>query len=138
VNLNQITGNIFEKRTAFATMTYSLSRTTTPKRTQSVPLAKCIMLGEGGVGKTSIVRRLVSDDFGERYPCTIGVAFHTKTMEVDKQQVKLQLWDTAGQERYHSMSPMYCRGANCAIVVYDISDSKSFERVPVRSVLGPR
>jgi len=96
------------------------------------------MLGEGGVGKTSIVRRVVSDIFHEPYKCTIGVAFHTKTMEVDERQVTLQLWDTAGQERYHSIGRAYCRGANCAVVVYDISDSKSFERVPVCSVLGPK
>ncbi|XP_065885932.1 uncharacterized protein [Dysidea avara] len=91
--------------------------------------AKVVILGAQGVGKTSIVLRYVGKVFSNRVNSTIGASFFTFTMDVDSStKVKIQLWDTAGQERFRSMAPMYYRKANAAIIVYDITSSKSFEQ----------
>ncbi|MFS7990998.1 putative small GTP-binding protein [Helianthus anomalus] len=59
---------------------------------------------------------------------TIGAAFFTQAVSINKTTVKFDIWDTAGQERYHSLAPMYYRGAAAAVVVYDITNMASFER----------
>ena len=59
---------------------------------------------------------------------TIGAAFLTQTVVLDDTTVKFEIWDTAGQERYHSLAPMYYRGAQAAIVVYDITNADTFTR----------
>ncbi|KAM0020733.1 putative small GTP-binding protein [Helianthus debilis subsp. tardiflorus] len=59
---------------------------------------------------------------------TIGAAFFTQVVSINKTTVKFDIWDTAGQERYHSLAPMYYRGAAAAVVVYDITNMASFER----------
>jgi Ras-related protein Rab-5C len=56
---------------------------------------------------------------------TIGAAFFAQTLAVNDETVKFEIWDTAGQERYHSLAPMYYRGAAAAIVVYDITNAVS-------------
>ena len=62
------------------------------------------------------------------YPCLLLAAFLTQTLHVDGDTMKFEIWDTAGQERYHSLAPMYYRGANAAVIVYDITSMESFER----------
>ena len=69
--------------------------------------------------------------FEESYKCTIGVDFLMKSLEVKGKTVKLQLWDTAGQEKYKSMVSSYYRGANVALVVFDITSRSSFESLPL-------
>ena len=69
--------------------------------------------------------------FEESYKCTIGVDFLMKSVEVKGKKVKLQLWDTAGQEKYKSMVSSYYRGANVALVVFDITSRSSFESLPL-------
>nr|XP_012421382.1 PREDICTED: ras-related protein Rab-5C isoform X2 [Odobenus rosmarus divergens] len=75
---------------------------------------KLVLLGESAVGKSSLVLRFVKGQFHEYQESTIGVKF--------------EIWDTAGQERYHSLAPMYYRGAQAAIVVYDITNTDTFAR----------
>uniref|UniRef100_A0A1I7XQJ2 Ras-related protein Rab-5B n=1 Tax=Heterorhabditis bacteriophora TaxID=37862 RepID=A0A1I7XQJ2_HETBA len=93
--------------------------TTTPR--PGVPNKTCqfklVLLGESAVGKSSLVLRFVKGQFHEYQESTIGAAFLTQT-----------IWDTAGQERYHSLAPMYYRGAQAAIVVYDITNQESFQK----------
>ncbi|KAI3380932.1 hypothetical protein SNEBB_003354 [Seison nebaliae] len=89
---------------------------------------KLVLLGESAVGKSSLVLRFVKGQFHEFQESTIGAAFLTQTVSYNDQQVKLEIWDTAGQERYHALAPMYYRGAQSAIVVYDITSYESFER----------
>ncbi|KNZ54886.1 hypothetical protein VP01_2823g4 [Puccinia sorghi] len=79
-----------------------------------------------GVGKTSIVHRYTTGSFSYSLTSTIGASFCTKKLSVDGCKVRLQIWDTAGQERFRSMAPMYYRGANAAILVYDITNMESF------------
>jgi len=128
------TANVSETRRTHITMA-SQCTSATPKQTPDAPLAKCVILGESGVGKSAIVKRLLSNRFDERVCATIVCSFQFKTLEVGEQQVRLQIWDTAGQERYRSVTPMFYRHAHCAVVVYDISDSRSFEQVPVCPML---
>jgi small GTP-binding protein len=89
---------------------------------------KLVLLGESAVGKSSLVLRFVKGQFLEYQESTIGAAFLTQTVALQDTTVKFEIWDTAGQERYHSLAPMYYRGAQAAIVVYDITNYDSFER----------
>ncbi|CAG9463778.1 unnamed protein product [Pedinophyceae sp. YPF-701] len=88
--------------------------------------AKLVLLGDMGAGKSSLVIRFVKGQFFDYHESTIGAAFLTKTMP--EHGMKLEIWDTAGQERYHSLAPMYYRGAAAAVVVYDVTDRPSFEK----------
>jgi len=105
------------------------------KRTYLIPLLskqyqfKLVLLGESAVGKSSLVLRFVKDQFDDYRESTIGAAFLTQTVTLDDHTtVKFEIWDTAGQERYKSLAPMYYRNANCAVVVYDITQSSSLEK----------
>eukprot|EP01114_Cavostelium_apophysatum_P003638 TRINITY_DN1369_c0_g1_i1.p1 TRINITY_DN1369_c0_g1~~TRINITY_DN1369_c0_g1_i1.p1 ORF type:complete len:209 (-),score=39.47 TRINITY_DN1369_c0_g1_i1:59-685(-) len=89
---------------------------------------KLVLLGESAVGKSSLVLRFVKGQFLEFQESTIGAAFLTQTVCLSDTTVKFEIWDTAGQERYHSLAPMYYRGAQAAIIVYDITSSESFEK----------
>lgn len=91
--------------------------------------AKIVLLGETGVGKTSIVVRYVEQRFSSVMSPTIGASFLTKTICIEGVRVKLQLWDTAGQERFRSLAPMYYRGAAAAVLIYDVGSEDSFLRV---------
>ncbi|MCO5608174.1 hypothetical protein L7F22_062380 [Adiantum nelumboides] len=90
--------------------------------------AKLVLLGDMGAGKSSLVLRFVKGQFFDFQESTIGAAFFSQTVAVNDATVKFEIWDTAGQERYHSLAPMYYRGAVAAIIVYDITNSDSFTR----------
>ncbi|XP_015867637.1 ras-related protein RHN1 isoform X2 [Ziziphus jujuba] len=81
-----------------------------------------------GTGKTSLVLRFVKGQFFDHQEPTIGAAFFTQILSLTEATVKFDIWDTAGQERYHSLAPMYYRGAAAAVVVYDISSTDTFTR----------
>ncbi|KAF3670771.1 Ras-related protein RABF2a [Capsicum annuum] len=81
-----------------------------------------------GAGKSSLVLRFVKGQFLEFQESKIGAAFFSSTVSVNNSTVKFEIWDTAGQERYHSLAPMYYRGAAAAIIVYDITSPDSFAR----------
>ncbi|CAN1327697.1 Ras-related protein RABF2a, partial [Linum perenne] len=87
-----------------------------------------VLLGDPGAGKSSLVLRFVKNQFVEFQESTIGAAFFSQTLAVTDVTVKFEIWDTAGQERYHSLAPMYYRGAAAAIIVYDITNPASFDR----------
>jgi len=89
---------------------------------------KLVFLGEQSVGKTSLITRFMYDSFDNMYQATIGIDFLSKTMYLEDRTVRLQLWDTAGQERFRSLIPSYIRDSSVAVVVYDISNAKSFEK----------
>jgi Ras-related protein Rab-5C len=93
----------------------------------SVLSYKVVLLGDSAVGKSSLVSRFVRDEFTDAPQPTIGAAFLTKTIRSGEFSVKFEIWDTAGQERYRSLAPMYYRGAAAAIIVFDLTDAKSFD-----------
>ncbi|CAG9332337.1 unnamed protein product [Blepharisma stoltei] len=88
---------------------------------------KIIILGDSGVGKTSLLNRFVETKFTQLYRATIGADFLMKEIEVEGQTVNLQLWDTAGQERFQSLGMSFYRGADCCLLVYDMTNQKTFE-----------
>ncbi|ESO82802.1 hypothetical protein LOTGIDRAFT_229819 [Lottia gigantea] len=90
---------------------------------------KLCLLGDSGVGKSSLVMRFVTDSFKPALESTIGASFMTKTVEVDGNTYKFQIWDTAGQEKYRALAPMYYRGAAAAIIAYDVTRESSFKSV---------
>merc|ERR1711934_1306199 len=87
---------------------------------------KVVLLGDMGVGKSSIALRLVHNQFNANSVTTVGAVCWTKSVTTPNGPVKLQLWDTAGQERYHALAPLYYRGAAVAVVVYDITRRETF------------
>nr|CAD2167635.1 unnamed protein product [Meloidogyne enterolobii] len=90
---------------------------------------KVILLGESGVGKTSIINRFVNKKFSNCYKATIGVDFMKKQMTVDGVDVTLHIWDTAGFEKYQSLGSAYYRGADCCVLVYDLTSAPSFRAI---------
>lgn len=90
---------------------------------------KLLIIGESGVGKSSLLLRFTDDAFDPEQAATIGVDFKVKTITVDGNKVKLAIWDTAGQERFRTLTPSYYRGGQGAILVYDVTNRDSFQKV---------
>ena len=88
------------------------------------PSAKIVMLGDQGVGKTCLTIRLCDGKFSENEMATIGAAYKQKVVDGRT----LDIWDTAGQERYAAIAPLYYRGAQAAVIVYDVGNRKSYEK----------
>ncbi|CAH1981094.1 unnamed protein product [Acanthoscelides obtectus] len=102
---------------------------------------KVVLLGEGCVGKTSLVLRYVEDKFNSKHISTIQASFLNKKINLDGNRVNLAIWDTAGQEKFHALGPIYYRSSNGAVLVYDITDEDSFQKVKswvkeLRKMLG--
>ena len=91
---------------------------------------KVIILGDSGVGKTSLIEKFCCDSF-ESSACTntIGLDFKRRKVQIQDDEVKFQMWDTAGQERFRNITQMYFRGANGIILCYDTSDQASFDNI---------
>ena len=92
-------------------------------------LFKLLLIGDSGVGKTCILFRFSDDAFNTTFISTIGIDFKIKTIELRGKKIKLQIWDTAGQERFHTITTSYYRGAMGIMLVYDITNQKSFENI---------
>ncbi|XP_046473555.1 ras-related protein Rab-31 isoform X1 [Neodiprion pinetum] len=90
---------------------------------------KVVILGAQGVGKTMVICRYITKMFNRRISPTIGAAFYTCNINLERVKVKLQIWDTAGQERFRSMAPMYYRNANVALLVFDLTKHSSFNEI---------
>ncbi|CAD8045242.1 unnamed protein product [Paramecium primaurelia] len=90
-------------------------------------LFKIIILGDSGVGKTSLMNQYVNARFTQQYRATVGADFMAKEVMIDDRMVTLQIWDTAGQERFQSLGGAFYRGADCCVLVYDITNPKSFD-----------
>ena len=93
-------------------------------------LCKVVLLGESGVGKTSILSRYVSNKFSQYTMISTGSSFVTKNMEIDENnKIKFQIWDTAGEEKYRSLAKIFYKSASAAILVYDITTKSSFKEI---------
>ncbi|KAJ3194821.1 hypothetical protein HK101_001823 [Irineochytrium annulatum] len=86
-----------------------------------------IILGDSGVGKTSLMNQYVNKKFSNQYKATIGADFLTKEVLVEDRLVTTQIWDTAGQERFQSLGVAFYRGADCCVLCFDVNNVKSFE-----------
>jgi len=92
---------------------------------------KVVLLGEGRVGKTSLVLRFCRDTFVDGQPPTIQASCLERALRLGDKTCNLVIWDTAGQERFHALGPIYYRDADAALLVYDITDTDSFKRIQV-------
>ena len=91
---------------------------------------KLILIGDVFVGKSSIMRRYIENSFVNEYKANIGVEYKVKSLVLDsKTGADLQIWDTAGQERYKTITKQYYKGANGILLIYDITDRKSFSNL---------
>jgi len=87
---------------------------------------KLLLIGDSGVGKSCCLLRFSEDSFTPSFITTIGIDFKIRTIDLDGKRVKLQIWDTAGQERFRTITTAYYRGAMGILLVYDVTDEKSF------------
>ena len=93
-------------------------------------IIKICLLGEANVGKTSLVYRFIENKFRENYKSTLGVNLLKKDMEIEQYgDVSAQIWDLGGQESFKSLRKLYLEGANGALLVYDMTSKKTFEKL---------
>ena len=92
-------------------------------------LIKCLVIGDSGIGKSSLMVRFTDDVFNNHYISTIGVDFKIKTMVLNKKTVKFQIWDTAGQDRFRTITSSYYRGSNAILICYDVTERETFQNV---------
>jgi len=92
-------------------------------------LFKLLLIGDSGVGKTCVLFRFSEDAFNSTFISTIGIDFKIRTIDLDGKKIKLQIWDTAGQERFRTITTAYYRGAMGIMLVYDITNEKSFDNI---------
>ena len=90
---------------------------------------KVMLLGDSNVGKTSIIKRFCKNEFTTSFIATIGLDFETKYIKINKRIINMQIWDTAGQERYKVLAKNYYNQSDGFIIVYDITDIKTFNSV---------
>ena len=88
-----------------------------------------IMIGESGVGKTSLIRRYTNNIFNSTHLETIGIEFYNREERINDQIIQIKIWDTAGQEIFHSLTKNFYRKADGIIIVFDLSNKESFEKI---------
>jgi Ras-related protein Rab-8A len=99
------------------------------KNAQYDYLIKLLLIGDSGVGKSCLLLRFSDDSFTPSFITTIGIDFKIRTIELEGKRIKLQIWDTAGQERFRTITTAYYRGAMGILLVYDVTDDKSFANI---------
>ena len=82
---------------------------------------KCIVAGDGGTGKTTLINRYITKTFSVDTKVTIGAGFYTKTLEINDSILKLQIWDFGGEKRFRFILPTYCKGAHGVIMAFDLT-----------------
>ena len=94
---------------------------------QNIPQIKLILLGDSGVGKSSIIKRYMEDSFEDNITSTLGSSFLEKTVNVKGKKVKIEVWDTAGQEEFRSVTKIFVKNSKIIIFVYNVADKNSFD-----------
>jgi len=92
-------------------------------------LLKGIVIGDSGVGKSSLLYRFADNDWNPHYIATIGVDFRSLTFDRAGKTLKLQIWDTAGQERFKTITRTFYRGVHGVMLVFDVTDAETFDHI---------
>jgi len=92
-------------------------------------IMKVVLVGESGVGKSSLLIRFSEDRFVDSYVNTIGIDFKIRKIKINDQNYKIHIWDTAGQERFRTIVSPYYRGAHGIVYIYDVDDRESFDKL---------
>ena len=90
---------------------------------------KVVLIGESGVGKTSIINYFIYEVYDESVNSSTSVGFVSKEMKFNGRNIKFDIWDTAGQERFRSLAKIFYKNANVIILVYDMTNRNSFEEI---------
>jgi len=98
-------------------------------RPGSDTLYKVLLIGDSGVGKSSLILRFADNAFSDMYISTVGVDFKIRDFSIDGEKILLQIWDTAGQERFRTITASFFRGAHAIVVVYDITKPDTLANV---------
>jgi len=96
---------------------------------EDIVTCKVVLIGESGVGKTSIIQSYIDKTFDVDLESTGGANFTTKIITIGKQKIKFEIWDTAGQERYRSLANVFYKNASICILVYDITRKVTFDNL---------
>ena len=92
-------------------------------------IVKCVLIGDYGVGKSSIASRYINNTYNDKNTPTLGVDFYTKIIHFKEKAFKFHIWDTAGQERFLAIIKNYLRDLNVCFIVFDLTNRKSFENL---------
>lgn len=90
---------------------------------------KLLTIGDSSVGKTCLLHRYTNKTFSQQSIPTVGIDFKIMNITIDGKRIKMQCWDTAGQERYRNITANYYRNAQGIMLVYDVTNRKSFEAI---------
>ncbi|KAL9643523.1 hypothetical protein ABK040_010137 [Willaertia magna] len=107
------------------------ARSNTKYQTNYDELFKVIVVGDSSVGKTCFLNKIINGNFAETFMPTVGVDLKVKFIEIDGKTIKIQIWDTAGQERYRNLTRSYYRGSDGIILMYDITQEKTFNNLNI-------
>ncbi|KAJ8614120.1 hypothetical protein CTAYLR_004617 [Chrysophaeum taylorii] len=97
---------------------------------EGCPEFKLILVGDGGVGKTTFVKRHLTGEFEKKYVATLGVEVHPLVFHTNRGPIKFNVWDTAGQERFGGLRDGYYIQGQCAIIMFDVTSRITYKNVP--------
>merc|ERR1712134_96011 len=102
----------------------------TMQQQSEIPQFKCLLVGDGGVGKTTFVKRHLTGEFEKKYVATLGVEVHPLVFHTNRGQIRFNVWDTAGQEKFGGLRDGYYIQGQCAIIMFDVTSRVTYKNVP--------
>jgi len=95
-----------------------------------MPTFKCVLVGDGGTGKTTFVKRHLTGEFEKKYVATLGVEVHPLVFHTNRGPIRFNVWDTAGQEKFGGLRDGYYIQGQCAIIMFDVTSRVTYKNVP--------
>lgn len=95
-----------------------------------IPTFKCVLVGDGGTGKTTFVKRHLTGEFEKKYVATLGVEVHPLIFHTNRGPIRFNVWDTAGQEKFGGLRDGYYIQGQCAVIMFDVTSRVTYKNVP--------